>query len=155
EAWEKIGTSGKVSSDKIKDDKKAPAAPSSLKKSGASLSWGKSSSSDVVGYRIFQQNVDKYSLIGHTTDRSYKVSDADAGYIVKAVDYFGRESEGSNPIKPAKDKAKKEDKKEKDKDKDKKKQKKNKKKKEKKKKKKKKRTKKEKKKRERGKGKSR
>jgi len=40
EAWEKIGTSGKVSSDKIKDDKKAPSAPSSLKKSGSSLSWG-------------------------------------------------------------------------------------------------------------------
>src|SRR5699024_5079371 len=109
EAWEKIGTSCKVSSDKIKDDKKAPSDPSSLKKSGSSLSWGKSSSSDVVGYRIFKKNGDKYSLVGHTTDRSYKVSDKDAGYSVKAVDYFGRESEGSNAIKPSKEKEEKVD----------------------------------------------
>src|SRR5699024_10989308 len=119
EAWEKIGTSGKVSSDKIKDDKKAPSAPSALKKSGSSLSWGKSSSSDVVGYRIFKKNGDKYSLVGHTTDRSYKVSDKDAGYIVKAVDYFGRESEGSNAIKPSKEKEEKVDKDDKDKEKEK------------------------------------
>src|SRR5699024_10350243 len=103
----------------IKDDKKAPSAPSSLKKSGSSLSWGKSSSSDVVGYRIFKKNGDKYSLVGHTTDRSYKVSDKDAGYIVKAVDYFGRESEGSNAIKPSKEKEEKVDKDDKEKDEDK------------------------------------
>src|SRR5699024_10929100 len=85
----------------------------------SSLSWGKSSSSDVVGYRIFKKNGDKYSLVGHTTDRSYKVSDKDAGYIVKAVDYFGRESEGSNAIKPSKEKEEKVDKEDKDKEKEK------------------------------------
>lgn len=101
DSWKKIGIAGgSAAKSNIKDDGKSPAAPTSLKVSSSTLTWGKSSSNDVVGYRIFQASGDGYRLIGHTTSNSYKVSDGNAGFIVKAVDYFGRESSASNALKP-------------------------------------------------------
>ncbi|SDK43829.1 transglycosylase domain-containing protein [Sediminibacillus albus] len=99
--WDDIAfTSGDKRSSDIKDDGKAPSAPGSLSNSGKNLKWKKSSSNDVVGYRIFRadRSGGSFSLIGNTTDTSFKVPSNGAVYHVKAVDYFGRESSASKTI---------------------------------------------------------
>ncbi|MGM8365859.1 transglycosylase domain-containing protein [Virgibacillus sp. W0181] len=126
ELWEKIGYSGAKGSDVVKDDGKAPTAPSAVNISGSKLSWKKSGSKDVVGYRIFYKPKDGggFKLIGHTIDSTYPISKDPGTYHVKAVDYFGLESgaskeavlKGKSPDdeekkkKEEKDKPKKEDK---------------------------------------------
>ncbi|WP_121639457.1 transglycosylase domain-containing protein [Virgibacillus sp. Bac330] len=94
EKWEKISGVGSSSGGAIKNDGKAPNTPSSLRKSGGKLTWGKSSSKDVVGYRIYQATGpgNSFSQIGHTTSTSYNINSGNARYYVKAVDYFGKES---------------------------------------------------------------
>ncbi|ASN07340.1 penicillin-binding protein [Virgibacillus necropolis] len=98
--WERIGVpSGEVGST-IADDGKAPATPSSIKKSGGNLTWNDSSSKDVVGYRIYRASKPDgaFSLIGNTTSTSFGVSDGNAVYRIKAVDYFGMESTASEGV---------------------------------------------------------
>lgn len=98
--WEKIGVpSGDVGS-AIKDDGKAPTAPTSVNKSGSKLAWNDSSSKDVVGYRIYRASKPdgKFSLIGNTTLTSFGIGDGKAVYRVKAVDYFGMESKASSEV---------------------------------------------------------
>src|SRR5699024_1878174 len=70
------------------------------KHSGSTLTWGKSSSKDVVGYRIFRASEpgDDFKLIGHSTDTNYDISKDDAVYYVKAVDYFGLESKATEEM---------------------------------------------------------
>src|SRR5690625_4050825 len=128
--WEKIGVpKGSVGSS-IEDDGNAPSTASSLNHSGGNLSWNKSGSHDVVGYRIYKasESGGSFSKVGSTTSTSYS-TDGSGVYHVKAVDYFGRESGASNEItvgdlsdsnknEEKKDKNKKEDTKEKNKDKD-------------------------------------
>ncbi|WP_153464819.1 transglycosylase domain-containing protein [Sediminibacillus terrae] len=100
-AWDKVSFSaGSSASSDISDDGKAPSPPSSLSNSGTKLKWKKSSSKDVVGYRIFraESKDGSFSLIGNTTDSSYTVPSKGAVYQVKAVDYFGRESSASKTI---------------------------------------------------------
>ncbi|WP_440896118.1 transglycosylase domain-containing protein [Amphibacillus sp. Q70] len=82
----------------IEDDGEDPNAPSSLSKSGSTLSWNSSSSNDVVGYRIYRASDpdSDFSLYESTTDTDYNVGSSDAVYQVAAVDYFGRESEPSS-----------------------------------------------------------
>ncbi|MBM7597673.1 penicillin-binding protein [Virgibacillus halotolerans] len=125
EKWEKIGTSNKKNGNAIKDDGKAPDAPTSLKATSGKLTWNKSSSNDVVGYRVYRADKPggKFNKISSTKNTSYSVDDG--AYIIKSVDYFGRESKPSNEATMGK--ADKEDKdkdkqkgKEKKKDKDKK-----------------------------------
>ncbi|CQR48156.1 Penicillin-binding protein 1A [Paraliobacillus sp. PM-2] len=80
--------------DEIKNDGKAPNAPSSLKKAGKRLAWSKSSSNDTVGYRIYRaaDPDSAFRLIGRTTDTDYNIANVSGVYTVKAVDYFGQES---------------------------------------------------------------
>lgn len=94
--WEKIGYSGSKS-DTVQDDGTAPSAPSAIIASGNKLSWSKSGSKDVVGYRIFfrSANSDDFKLIGHTVNTNYPISGNAGVYHVKAVDYFGLESSAS------------------------------------------------------------
>ncbi|GAA0600627.1 hypothetical protein GCM10009001_16360 [Virgibacillus siamensis] len=97
--WAKIGLpSSDVSSNVIEDDGKSPSAPSSVSISGGTLTWNKSSSDDVVGYRIYKASSPNgsYSKVGSTTDTSTSISGSGA-YIVRAVDYFGLESSASKP----------------------------------------------------------
>ena len=123
EKWEKIGVpKGSVGSS-LDDDGKSPSAPGSLGNSGSSLSWNKSGSYDVVGYRIFKasESGGSFSKIGHTTSTSFS-AEGSGVYHIKAVDYFGRESGASNEVTVGnssssdekKDKDKEEDKKEKE-----------------------------------------
>ncbi|MBU5593686.1 transglycosylase domain-containing protein [Amphibacillus sp. MSJ-3] len=83
---------------KVKDDGKKPNAPRSLSKSGNTLSWSKSSSNDVVGYRVYRAKSPdgKFSLYKSTTDTSINVGKSSGVYQVAAVDYFGRESKRSS-----------------------------------------------------------
>ncbi|WP_079708238.1 transglycosylase domain-containing protein [Paraliobacillus ryukyuensis] len=89
-----------ASTDEIKNDGKAPGAPTSLSKSGKQLTWKKSSSNDVVGYRVYRAaNPDsKFNLIGNTIKTSFSIGNSNAVYQVKAVDYFGKESNTSKAL---------------------------------------------------------
>src|SRR5699024_7899481 len=84
------------------------------------LNWNGADGHLIVGYRIFHAS-DKggsTELIGHTTDRSYELPGNSGVYYVRAVNYFGRESELSNELKVEesnKDKKEDKDKKKKDK----------------------------------------
>lgn len=89
-----------ASNDEIDNDGTAPSTPTSLKKAGQRLAWNKSSSKDVVGYRIYRaaDPDSDFSLIGSTTDTELNVGNSDAIYQVKAVDYFGEESSASKTL---------------------------------------------------------
>ncbi|MFD1019061.1 transglycosylase domain-containing protein [Thalassobacillus hwangdonensis] len=106
--WDKVAlpsgdsiASSVASSDEIKDDGKNPAAPGGISASGSAISWSASGSNDVVGYRIYRsaKSGANFSLLGSTTDLSYNFSGKDGYYAVRAVDYFGRESSLSKPVK--------------------------------------------------------
>ncbi len=99
--WEKISTtSSGVSSSTINNDGKQPGAPSSVSSSGNKITWAKSSSADVVGYRVYQaaKSGGAFSLVGSTTSTGYSVPNNGTVYVVKAVDYFGLESAASNQV---------------------------------------------------------
>ncbi|PAV30134.1 penicillin-binding protein [Virgibacillus profundi] len=100
EKWEKIGVPGADVGNAVSDDGKAPSVPGSLNKSGSNLTWNKSESTDVVGYRIYRATKagGNFSRVGSTTSTSYSIGDSDAVYHVKAVDYFGLESAASQEI---------------------------------------------------------
>lgn len=102
EKWKRIGVPGAGAEigDAIEDDGKDPSAPTSLSKSGSKLTWKKSGSNDVVGYRVYRATKagGKFSLVGSTTETSYTIGNNNAIYHVKAVDYFGRESAASKEI---------------------------------------------------------
>ncbi|MGP4108274.1 transglycosylase domain-containing protein [Virgibacillus sp. L01] len=101
EKWEKISLpESEVSDGTIEDDGKKPSVPTSVAGSGNKLTWKKSSSKDVVGYRIYRANSpeDSFSLVGNTTENSFGISKGKAVYHVKAVDYFGLESSASKEI---------------------------------------------------------
>lgn len=98
--WEKIGTpKGDYSSNSIQDNGDNPEAPESVSQSGNNLSWSKSSSPNIVGYRIFKASSSggSFSNIGNTTSTSFANTGSGA-YIVKSVDYFGRQSSASNEV---------------------------------------------------------
>ncbi|MFC0522303.1 transglycosylase domain-containing protein [Pontibacillus salicampi] len=82
------------------DDGKAPAAPGGVNVSGGSISWSPSGSSDVVGYRVYKAASPggSFNKIGSTTGTSLGAS-GQGVYMVKAVDYFGRESGASSVSK--------------------------------------------------------
>ncbi|WP_163971669.1 transglycosylase domain-containing protein [Oceanobacillus halotolerans] len=100
EAWENISVPSEELGATLEDDGDGPAEPSSVRHSNSTLSWGQSSSNDVVGYRIFRadQRDGDFELIGNTTGTSYSVPNRNAIYHVKAVDYFGLESSPSNAV---------------------------------------------------------
>ncbi|WP_077621237.1 transglycosylase domain-containing protein [Sediminibacillus massiliensis] len=103
--WNNIAIpSGRQLSNDISDDGQNPSPPTSLSNDGKSLSWKKSSSGDVVGYRIFRADRPdgSFSLIGNTSDTSYTVPTNGAIYHVKAVDYFGGVSSASNAVQVGK-----------------------------------------------------
>lgn len=98
--WEKIGAPSGELGGKVEDDGKEPAAPKNVKASGNQLTWDKSSSNDVVGYRIyFASSPDSnFKLIGNTTDTNVQFTGKKAVFHVKAVDYFGLESAPSEEV---------------------------------------------------------
>ncbi|MFC4388200.1 transglycosylase domain-containing protein [Gracilibacillus marinus] len=98
-AWSKIQFPDMTTS--FKNVGGSPEPPKSLKATDQKLSWSKSSSSDVVGYRIYRSNnpdSDNFQRIGNTMETSFTVPNQNAVYIVKAVDYEGNESSNSNKV---------------------------------------------------------
>lgn len=93
EGWTNIGVgvAASAGSGSVTDTGKRPSAPGYVSLSGSTLTWP-GSGTNVVGYRIYNSS---YQTIGHTTGTSYQVSNPSGSYIVKAVDYFGRESEAA------------------------------------------------------------
>src|SRR5690625_3827407 len=98
--WEKIGAPSGELGGKVEDDGKELVAPKNVKASGNQLTWDKSSSKDVVGYRIyFASSPDSdFKLIGDTTDTNVQFTGKKAVFHVKAVDYFGLESAPSKEV---------------------------------------------------------
>ncbi|GAA0429797.1 transglycosylase domain-containing protein [Lentibacillus halophilus] len=101
DAWKKIGLPpSDVSSKTIEDDGQNPSAPGSVSISGNKLTWQDSNSNDVVGYRIYRASKpgDSFQLVGNTTETSFTFSGQKGVFRVKAVDYFGLESQTSNDV---------------------------------------------------------
>ncbi|WP_347862555.1 penicillin-binding transpeptidase domain-containing protein [Salimicrobium sp. PL1-032A] len=96
-AWSNVTLpSGDASgvSEGVSDDGQAPAAPGGVSANGSTLSWGESSSNDVVGYRVYRASTPDsgFSLVGSTTSTSLNFSGSEGLYAVRAVDYFGEQS---------------------------------------------------------------
>ncbi|WP_156291545.1 transglycosylase domain-containing protein [Oceanobacillus salinisoli] len=100
--WEKIAApSHEVQSLAIEDDGKAPGAPTSMKNTSNNLTWNKPGAKDVVGYRVFRATEPDgdFELVGSTTSTEFPIGNNDfAIYHVKAVDYFGLESDASKEL---------------------------------------------------------
>jgi penicillin-binding protein 1B len=80
--------------EELKDDGKAPNAPTNVQLSGSILKWKASSSKDVIGYYIYAVNESggKGTKIGATKETNFKLPNTNQSYYVTAVDYFGQES---------------------------------------------------------------
>src|SRR5699024_883710 len=124
--WEKIGFKGaSVSGGEIEGDSgKAPPAPGSLQASKDTISWSGAKGHLIVGYRIYHSPGDdgSYKLVGHTVKPSYAIPSGEGSYHVRAVNYFGQESDPSKTFtvevgKKETDEKEKEEKKEKKKEK--------------------------------------
>jgi len=98
--WENIAFPNVSTSNSINDDGTAPTAPTSVNASGNRLTWNASGSADVVGYRIYQAPGPggNYTRVGSTTSTEFSIGNANGVYLVKAVDYFGLESNESPTI---------------------------------------------------------
>lgn len=100
EPWKKIGFKGGSASSggAIENDNGAsPPAPGSLQASGNTITWSGAKGHLIVGYRIYHTSGKGGSakLIGHTIKPSYAIPSGEGSYHVRAVNYFGRESEPS------------------------------------------------------------
>ncbi|GIN86900.1 hypothetical protein J6TS2_32860 [Heyndrickxia sporothermodurans] len=89
--WKKI----LAPEDKISDDGKAPASVQA-NSSGRSITWKASSSSDVIGYRIFNSNGQKVGSVRAGSKLSF--STGNGVFYVVAVDISGKQSGPSNQV---------------------------------------------------------
>ncbi|WP_068674760.1 transglycosylase domain-containing protein [Oceanobacillus sp. Castelsardo] len=99
--WQRIGAPrGQIASYKIENDGKAPVAPTSVNYSDNKLKWSRPDSGDIVGYRVYRKSKPdgNFELVGNTSSTEFSVETDDGTYQVKAVDYFGLESEPSNEV---------------------------------------------------------
>lgn len=124
EAWKKIsikGSSSSVTGEIDPDKNKKPSAPGSISASKSKVSWDGAKGQLIVGYRIYytKEKGTPAKVIGHTTGTSYALPSQEGVYFIKAVNYFGQESDGSKMITVKKekdeDKEKEKEKEEKDK----------------------------------------
>lgn len=102
EKWEKIGFDGSsiVSKELEEMEAKQLSAPGGIEASKTNINWKHNKGQLVVGYRIYHasEDSDSYSLIGHTVDPNYKLPDTPGSYHIRAVNYYGEESEPSANI---------------------------------------------------------
>ncbi|MRG87721.1 transglycosylase domain-containing protein [Salinibacillus xinjiangensis] len=91
EKWSKIQI---PETDELKDDGKAPSAPTNVSISGSTISWNAPKQKDVIGYRIHMADEPGKpgKAIGNTKDTSFELPSKNRVYYVTAVDYFGQES---------------------------------------------------------------
>lgn len=96
-AWQGIEFPELEASD-LRDTGESPKAPRSLSKSDSMLKWNPSTSSNIVGYRVYRAanpDENEFHLVDSSIENELNVGKRDAVYLVVAVDYFGRESEPS------------------------------------------------------------
>lgn len=96
-AWTSIAT---PNTKEVENDGRAPRTPVSLTKSGNVLAWSRSTSNDVVGYRIYRANDpdSTFELLYSTVENNVDINSGDGVYRVSAVDYFGQESNRSDTL---------------------------------------------------------
>ncbi|MCJ7842353.1 penicillin-binding protein [Lederbergia sp. NSJ-179] len=82
-----------VADAKLEDDGKAPAAVSA-KMDGNTITWGRSASHDVIGYRVYSEGGKKVASVFSDGTLAHKVGKGK--FYVVAVDVAGRESKPSN-----------------------------------------------------------
>lgn len=99
EAWSKIALHGgtSISGAELEDNGQTPPAPTSLSVSGSNITWSGAKGHYIVGYRIYHASEEggSFKLIGHTIRPSYAIPSSEGVYHIRAVNYFGRESEPS------------------------------------------------------------
>ncbi len=83
---------------KILEDGKTP-GPLSLSLSGATLSWGAHSDSDIVGYRVYKLTGGTAAKVNSVkSGNSLSFTGGEGSYYVTAVDIAGKESSPSNIV---------------------------------------------------------
>lgn len=90
------GTSSKKSEDTddtVKTSSGAPLPPTNVSKADNKLTWTKSKTDDVKGYRILQKQGDDFKQIGFSDQSSFNLPDNDSTYQIKAVGKDDKESE--------------------------------------------------------------
>jgi len=106
ERWKNLLAAGAM----LKDNGKAPAGVKATV-SGGTISWSKSPSGDVVGYRVYSESGKKVASVMSDGTLSHKVGSG--SYYVVSVDIAGRESGPSNHVGSKEEDKEKEDKEEK------------------------------------------
>ena len=98
--WGNVALPSSLSTGAVENDNSKPDAPDRVTVNGGTLSWSASDSDDVIGYRVYRSSRpdSDFSQVSDTTDTDYEVPGNGAFYMVKAVDYFGRESTASNVV---------------------------------------------------------
>ncbi|WP_245807709.1 transglycosylase domain-containing protein [Halobacillus massiliensis] len=101
DSWTNVSISSSDSNggDRVDNDNANPSAPGNVSAGSSELSWSRSSSGDVVGYRIYRasSNNGSFSQIGSTRGTSYSL-EGNGVYAVRAVDYFGQSSDLSSTV---------------------------------------------------------
>ncbi|SEQ37922.1 transglycosylase domain-containing protein [Piscibacillus halophilus] len=118
EAWANLV----VPEDGPPEDDGSPSAPKGVQMNGSKLTWSELDG-DVIGYKVYMKESedDDFELIDSTKEPGVEVS-KNRIYAVKAVDFFGNESDHSSSVtygeieEPEDDEKDEKDKKDKDKD---------------------------------------
>lgn len=100
DTWEKIGFKGATAAGSLSEGGSL-SPPGSVAHSGETLTW-KKGSGNVVGYRVYRSTGDNFKLVGSTQDTNFKVGKSDALYVVRSVDFSGKESDPSKEVQVGK-----------------------------------------------------
>src|SRR5690625_821418 len=123
EKWEKISFDGVslIDAEEVQGEAGIPSAPSSLSAKDNNVSWDYTKGQMIVGYRIYyaSEKGKSFKLLSHTIKPSFTIPNQEGVYHIRAVNYFGQESEPSKEIVVEPEKKDKPDKPKKKKDKDK------------------------------------
>src|SRR5690625_1323012 len=121
ELWEKISFDGAILIDE-KDNREIgkPSPPNSLSADENNVAWNYKKGEMIVGYRIYyaSEKGKSFKLIDHTIQPSFTIPNQEGVYHIRAVNYYGEESEPSKEIIVESEKEEP-DKRDKDKDEDK------------------------------------
>lgn len=88
-----------VPEEEIPEDDGTPPSPDNVEMNDNNLTWGQVEG-DVIGYRVYMSSSEEeeFRRIDSTKELSVKVPFRDRIYAVSAVDFYGNESELSDPV---------------------------------------------------------
>src|SRR5690625_3895511 len=98
--WDKISIPEAEIGSPLSDNGDSPGAPKAVAASNSSISWSQSSGNNIVGYRVFtaSNSGGNFKLSGSTTGTSLSLSGDSGAFYVKAVNYFGMQSNASSEV---------------------------------------------------------